>query len=190
MYSDKLPEAFRLAHELHRDQVRKGTGVPYITHLMAVAAAVGRYGGSEAQVVAALLHDAVEDQGGLPTLEAIRAGFGEQVARYVDGCSDSYETPKPPWLERKKAYIEKLPGEPPEVKLISAADKLDNVRNISADLREHGDAIWDRFNAGRDGTVWYYEKVFEVLRTTWNHPILDELKRAVADLSAAAGRRQ
>jgi (p)ppGpp synthase/HD superfamily hydrolase len=100
-YTEKFERALDYAARLHKYQCRKGTSIPYITHLLAVASLVGENGGTEEEVVAALLHDAPEDQGGEATLEDIRTNFGDEVAKTVDGCTDTYEDPKPPWRERK-----------------------------------------------------------------------------------------
>lgn len=178
-FSARITEAFALMYELHHDQRRKGSDTPYIAHLMSAAALVAEYGGNEDQFIAALLHDAVEDRGGLPTLERIKAAFGPLVADYVWQCSDSHSVPKPPWRERKRQHIEELTVAVPEVKLISAADKLHNGRSIVADRRLHGDAVWSRFQGGRDGTLWYYQAMIAGLRQGWEHPILVELDLVV-----------
>lgn len=190
LYSDRVVEAFSYMFSLHRSQQRKGSGVPYITHTLAVAALTGEYSGDEEQFIAALLHDAVEDAGGLETLEVIRARFGERVAACVWACTDSSEQPKPPWRERKERYLAHLPEVPPDARLISAADKFHNARTIAADLRRHGPAVWDRFQGKRDGTLWYYQAVLDALRDGWDHPILDELERAVEDLLHTAEKSE
>ena len=135
LLSPLFETAFLYATHVHAGQARKATGIPYITHLMAVAAIVAEYGGDEVQVIAALLHDAPEDQGGEGRLEDIRQRFGEDVARIVSACSDTFEDPKPPWWPRKEAYLKHLELAPTEVLLVSAADKLHNSRAIVADLR-------------------------------------------------------
>lgn len=178
-YSKRFDEAFLLAHDLHREQVRKGGNIPYITHLMAVAAIVAEFGGDEDQAIAALLHDAVEDQGGRPTLERIRAQFGDRVAGYVEGCTDAFTKPKPPWSERKEAFIEAARNAPPGLKLIIAADKLHNVRAMIADYRRVGEGLWDRFTADREQTLWYHEAVSRALAENWEHPLAHELFDAV-----------
>ena len=185
-YGEKFENALLYAARLHREQTRKGTGVPYVTHLLAVAAIVGEGGGSEEEVIAALLHDAPEDAGGEARLEEIRAQFGDAVAGIVAGCSDTYETPKPPWRERKEAHIAHLAEASPSVRLVSAADKLHNARSVLADYRALGDALWDRFNGGRDGTLWYYRAVADAL--AGDGPVADELGRATNELEALAGK--
>ena len=174
-YSPRIVDAFACTYELHRTQVRKGSHVPYITHLMGVAAIVGRYGGDEDQFIAALLHDAVEDQGGKDTLDLIRERFGGTVATYVDGCTDSDQTPKPPWQERKEQFIEASTQASPKQKLIIAADKLHNVRSIVSDLHERGNAVWKMFKGGRENTLWYYGEMVRALSTGWSHALLREL---------------
>lgn len=174
--------AFSFAEQLHRGQCRKSTDIPYLYHLLAVAALVGEYGGTPRQVVAALLHDAAEDQGGEDTLRAIETHFGKDVAAWVRACSDCTSTPKPPWRERKEAFIERIPQIPASAKLIVAADKLHNVRSMLRDYRQQGEPLWNRFNGGRTGTLWYYESVAKTLAETWEHPILDELQDALERL--------
>ncbi len=183
-YTEKFEEALVYAARLHRDQTRKGTGVPYVTHLLAVAAIVGENEGTEDEVISALLHDAPEDAGGERRLAEIRDHFGAPVADIVAGCSDTYEDPKPPWRERKEAYLEHLAGAPPSVRLVSAADKLHNARSVLADYRAVGDDLWARFNGGRDGTLWYYRAVADAL--AGDGPVADELGRVVAELEGTA----
>jgi (p)ppGpp synthase/HD superfamily hydrolase len=184
-YGEKFDDALLLAADLHREQTRKGTGVPYVTHLLAVAAIVGESGGTEEEVIAALLHDAPEDAGGEARLEEIRVRFGKTVAGIVAGCSDTYEDPKPPWRERKEAYVAHLAGASPSVRLVTAADKLHNVRSVLADYRALGEVLWDRFNGGRDGTLWYYRAVADEL--AGDGPVANELGRATRELEALVG---
>src|SRR5829696_6570189 len=125
--------------------MRKGTNIPYVTHLLAVAAIVGENGGTEDEVIAALLHDAVEDQGGAATRDEIRRRFGDSVTTIVEGTSDTDVVPKPPWRERKQSYINHVGEAPRSVRLVSAADKLHNARSILVDLRAEGEAAWRRF---------------------------------------------
>ncbi|MBN2309167.1 MAG: HD domain-containing protein [Candidatus Hydrogenedentes bacterium] len=179
LYSPRVVDAFALAFELHGAQCRKGSPVPYITHPMAVAATVGQYGGDEDQVIAALLHDAAEDAGGRDTLSRVRTAFGERVAHYVEACSDTMVTPKPPWRDRKERFLEGLRAACGGVKLIVAADKLHNAETTLSDLMETGPSVWERFTGGRDGTLWYYRETREALRAGWAHPILRPLGRAV-----------
>ena len=180
VYSTRVVDAFAFAFDLHKTQERKGSGVPYVTHLMAVAASVGGHGGSEDQVIGGLLHDAAEDQGGHAVLERIRERFGETVAEYVEACSDSLETPKPPWFERKENYIAALRHKSAEIRMIVAADKLHNARCIISDLHTVGNEVWKRFHQGRDDTLWYYREVLDALSSDhWRHAILVELADAI-----------
>ncbi len=148
--------ALVLAAEVHADQRRKGTEIPYVAHVLAVTAIVLEHGGDEDEAIAALLHDAVEDGGGRPMLERIRNEFGERVAMIVDGCTDAYVDPKPPWAERKRAYLAELVTADDAVVLVSAADKLHNATAILNDHRAVGDAVWGRFKATPEETVGYY----------------------------------
>lgn len=185
-YGEKFERALIYAARLHADQARKGTGTPYVTHLLAVAALVGENGGTEDEAVAALLHDAPEDRGGEERLEDIRARFGEEVAGIVSGCTDAFEDPKPPWRERKERYLAHLAGAPPSVRLVSSADKLHNARSVLADYRALGEGLWDRFTGGREGTLWYYRAVAGTLTAAGGGRIPDELGRVVEELHRLA----
>jgi (p)ppGpp synthase/HD superfamily hydrolase len=143
-------------------------------------------GGDEDEAIAALLHDAVEDQGGQKTLTAIRARFGERVARIVEGCTDADTTPKPPWRERKERSIVHLRHAPADVRRVSLADKLHDARAILRDLRARGDALWSRFNSGKTGTLWYYRTLATVFEETHSGPNADELARVVAEIESLA----
>jgi len=178
----RFDQAFRFAAEKHATQTRKRTPVPYLSHLMSVAALVLEAGGDEDQAIAALLHDVVEDCGGEPVLAEVRQRFGERVAGIVQGCSDAYTIPKPPWKQRKLDYLESLRRAGDDVRLVSAADKLHNVRTILADYRVEGDSVWNRFSGQRDGTLWYYRAVLDVLRAGRPNRLLDELQRVVTEL--------
>ncbi len=179
-YGEKFEHALVYAYRLHRDQLRKGTSTPYITHLLAVASIVGENGGTEDEVIAALLHDAPEDQGGEATLRDIRARFGDEVAEIVDGCTDTYEDPKPPWRERKERYLAHLANAPDSVRLVSSADKLHNARSVLSDYRVLGDDLWTRFNGKKEGTLWYYRAIVDTLQD--DGPIVEELDRVVSEL--------
>lgn len=181
-YSDRVVEAFQLAHDLHRNQTRKGTDTPYLVHLVAVAALVGDYGGTEDQFIAGLLHDAVEDQGGQETLALIRERFGDGVADIVWACSDTDVEPKPPWQARKEASIAKTRTLGPEARLVLAADKLHNARTIVADLHAIGPAVFERFKGKREGTLWYYREKLAALREGWDSAILVPLEAVVAEM--------
>ncbi len=187
-YGERFEEALLYAARLHRDQTRKGTGTPYVTHLLAVAAIVGENGGTEDETIAALLHDAPEDRGGKERLEEIRARFGDGVAGIVDGCTDTYEDPKPEWRPRKEAYVAHVAEASPSVRLVSAADKLHNARSILADLRAVDDELWGRFTGGKEGTLWYYRALVEAYAGAGPNPVVEELDRVVREIEALAGR--
>ena len=152
-YTEKFESALLYATRLHRYQERQGSDIPYVTHLLAVASIVGENGGTEDETIAALLHDAPEDMGGEARLQDIRRRYGDTVAVIVEGCTDTYEEPKPEWRPRKENYIAHVSQAPGSVRLVSAADKLHNARSILADLRALGDALWGRFTGGKDGTL-------------------------------------
>ncbi|HZU69016.1 MAG TPA: HD domain-containing protein [Ktedonobacteraceae bacterium] len=185
--STRFEEALVFATRLHAEQTRKGTAVPYIAHLLAVTALVFEHGGGEDEAIAALLHDSIEDQGGASTREAIRRRFGENVVQIVDGCTDTDVFPKPPWRQRKEAYLAHISKAPASVRLVSAADKLHNARAILEDYRIVGEALWKRFNGGKEGTLWYYRAVVDALREAGATPLVDELDRVVAEIEHLAG---
>ena len=148
--------AFQFASKMHTGQARKASTIPYIAHLMGVASLVLEAGGDEDLAIAALLHDVVEDCGGAPVLAEIRKQFGNRVAKVVEGCTDSDTYPKPPWRKRKEKYLQHLKHADADTRLVSAADKLNNVRSILSDYRQIGEFVWERFNGRRVGTLWYY----------------------------------
>jgi (p)ppGpp synthase/HD superfamily hydrolase len=193
--SRRFADALVFAHDVHQQQVRKGSGVPYISHVMGVASLVLDFGGSEDEAIGALLHDAVEDAPpSRPRIkDEIGSAFGPAVLQIVLDCSDTDVHPKPPWRERKKAYISHLPGVGPSAKLVSASDKLHNCRAIHRDFGSIGDAIFARFNkeAGKLGTLGYYRVLADTFAATFPHPVTTELSRAVEGLErdALAGRR-
>ena len=176
----RFDDAFRYARYLHQSQVRKGTAIPYISHLMAVSALVVEHGGDEDQAIAGLLHDAAEDQGGAQTLAEIRAKFGGAVADIVADCTDAWTEPKPLWRPRKEAYLKALPDKPKASLLVSLADKTHNAEAILFDYRVLGDSLWDRFNGGADGTRWYYGELAGCFATVMPGRLSDRLSRAVA----------
>lgn len=185
--TERFDEALLLAHALHRGQRRKGAGVPYIAHLLSVAALVIEHGGDEDEAIAALLHDAVEDQGGLATRDLIVERFGERVGAIVMGCTDSNVEPKPPSKPRKEAWLRRLPEAGPSVRLVAAADKLHNARSVLADYRRSGESIWERFNGGRAGTLWYYRALADALLAAGPTALAEELDRVVRKLERLAG---
>lgn len=184
--SPRFEHALQFAARLHADQERQGTQIPYMAHLMSVAALVLEDGGDEDEAIAALLHDAVEDQGGQPTLEEIRRRFGERVARIVDGCTDTDTVPKPPWRQRKEQYLVHIPYTPADVRRVSSADKLHNARAILADFRRVGDALWERFKGDKEGTLWYYRSLVTAFREAGSGLIVEELDRVVTELERLA----
>jgi GTP pyrophosphokinase len=187
--TDRFASAMAYAYQVHSGQRRKGTGIPYIAHILGVTAIAMEYGADEDQSIGALLHDAAEDGGGEATLAEIRARFGDVVAEIVLGCSDSLvEDPedKLPWQERKENYLVHLESASQSVCLVSAADKLHNVRSIIRDYHEHGEAIWDRFQGSRDGTLWYYETVADTLIRRYRSQLTRDLQDEVDKLLALA----
>ena len=183
--SPDFNEALAFAASLHNSQLRKGTQIPYIAHLLAVAGLVLEYGGTEDEAIAALLHDAVEDQGGRATLDRIRRRFGSSVADIVESCSDTDVEPKPEWRERKERYLLHLAQASPSVLLVSAADKLHNATAILRDYRNLGDAIWGRFKGGSTGTLWNYRALVQTYLAVGNPPIVQDLNRVVTELEDA-----
>ncbi|KGF72442.1 phosphohydrolase [Neosynechococcus sphagnicola sy1] len=187
MVSDRYNNALEYAASLHSKQTRKGTATPYISHLMAVSMIALEHGATEDEAIAALLHDAVEDQGGLPTLEAIREQFGDTVAAIVKGCSDSVadtsqgET-KLPWKDLKLAYITHIKSASPSVRLVSAADKLHNALSILRDYNALGDELWNRFNGKKDGTLWYYRSLVAAFKAKGLTPLVERLDQVVTEL--------
>lgn len=182
MLSYRFEEALLFATRLHAGQKRKSTKVPYIAHLLAVSALVLEDGGDEDEAIAALLHDGVEDQGGMKTLNEIRRRFGDHVADLVDELSDAYTKPKPPWRQRKQDYIAHLRQAPEEVRRISLADKLHNGRAILRTLEEEGEATWQRFRGGKEGTLWYYRSLLRVFRETGSDYMTEELARVIGKI--------
>lgn len=182
MLSERFSEALTYATRLHSKQIRKGSGVPYIAHLLGVASIALEYGANEEEAIAALLHDAIEDQGGDATRQEIRRRFGDTVTAIVDGCTDSETIPKPPWKERKEAYIAHISNASPSVLLVSCADKLYNARSILQDYRIVGEEIWQRFTGGKIGTLWYYQSLVEAFRQVKITPLVAELERVVVEL--------
>ena len=182
MLSDHFTNAVKLAAELHSSQLRKGTNIPYISHLLGVTSLVLEHGGNEHEAIAAMLHDAVEDQGGRATLTLIDRQFGANVAAIVEGCTDSYETPKPAWRTRKENYLRHLAQATDSVLLVSNADKLHNARAILNDLRITGESIWQRFSGGREGTLWYYKNLANTFQELNSGALAEELNRVVSEI--------
>jgi (p)ppGpp synthase/HD superfamily hydrolase len=186
--TERFEDALGFAAHLHARQKRKGTPVPYVAHLLSVTSLVLENGGDEDQAIAALLHDAVEDQGGLPTLQEINKRFGERVARIVEGCSDSYGQPKPPWRKRKEGYLHHLRQVDADIRLVSLADKLHNARSILRDLRQAGPQSLSRFNGGLAGTLWYYHSLANIFLELDDSLMVTELVETVAEIDALVSR--
>jgi GTP pyrophosphokinase len=182
MLTARFEEALTYATRLHSTQVRKGTNTPYVAHLLGVASIALENGADEDEAIAALLHDAVEDQGGAATREEIRRRFGDRVAEIVDGCTDAEVIPKPPWRARKEAYIQHLALASPSVRLVSASDKLYNARAILLDYRALGEDLWQRFTGGRDGSLWYYRALVGAYKAHGSTPLVEELERTVLEI--------
>jgi (p)ppGpp synthase/HD superfamily hydrolase len=187
--TDRFFDAVRWAGELHRHQSRKTTAVPYLAHLLAVCALVLEDDGDEDEAIAALLHDAVEDAGGAPVLAEIERRYGPAVAAVVEACSDTDRTPKPPWRERKAAFLGRLAdGDlPPGTLRVVAADKLHNARSLLAAVRAEGDRALDHFNAGAADQRWYHRTVAEVIARRHPGRLADDLSAVVAELDEALG---
>jgi GTP pyrophosphokinase len=184
---DRFSRALETATRLHGTQRRKASGVPYLAHLLATCSIVLDYGGDEDEAIAALLHDAVEDQGGRSRLDDIRTRFGSAVADIVEHCTDSFSTPKGPWAERKRAYVERARSLPPSSLRVSAADKVHNAYAILRDLRTNGDEIWSRFNASPDDVLAYYQGLVRAYREAGGGPLVDELDRIVRGIERELG---
>lgn len=161
--TERFADALAYSYAIHRSQERKGSGIPYVAHVLGVSSLVLEHSGDEDEAIAGLLHDSVEDQGGIDRLEDVRAQFGARVAEIVLGCTDAVADPKPPWRERKEAYVAHLRVASSSVRLVAAADKLYNARCIVQDYRALGDSLWSRFSDGRDGVLWYYREVSSAL---------------------------
>jgi (p)ppGpp synthase/HD superfamily hydrolase len=189
MLTSRFEAALVFANQAHAAQQRKGSAIPYMSHLLAVAALVLEQSGSEDEAIAALLHDAPEDQGGAAMLAHIRDAFGAAVADIVTGCCDTLEMPKPPWRPRKERYIAALPSRSPAVRLVACADKLHNARCLLADYRAIGDALWGRFNSGRTDQLWAQRAYADAFLACGPPALARELDRTVTrleELAAAA----
>lgn len=187
----RFRDALSFAAQVHEADTRKGSGVPYVAHLLGVAALVLLDGGDEDEAIAALLHDTLEDHGREVTRADLRARFGPRVARLVEDCTD---TPpdyaggeKPPWRARKTAYLAHVEASEPARLRVSLADKVDNARAIVADLRTVGDRVWRRFQAGEAEQLWYYRSLVAAYRKAGvRGPLLDELDRTVTEMERLA----
>lgn len=178
--SPRFEQALLYTCLLHSGQVRKGTAIPYVAHLLSVAGLALEFGADEDEAIAALLHDVVEDAGGRCRAADVRQRFGDRVADIVQGCTDADTYPKPPWQERKEAYIAGLADAVPSARFVSCCDKLHNARSIVCDLRQHGDAVWKKFAGGKAGSLWYYTTLCrEYRRLNVCLPLVDELERTL-----------
>ena len=181
--SSRFDEALQFASKLHREQARKSTQIPYVSHPLAVSSLVLEHGGTEAQAIAALLHDVVEDCGGSALLPIIEARFGAEIAKIVSACSHSFgNDSKTEWKERRKAHIKHLREADDAVMLVIAADKLHNLTSILNDLRSLGDDLWSRFNAGPEDQMWYYQSIINVLDRRLDNLIVERLKDTLDDV--------
>lgn len=186
--TERFVQAMAYAFDVHRNQERQGSRVPYVAHLLGVASLVLEHAGDEDEAIAALLHDSVEDQGGERRLAEVRALFGDRVADIVLGCTDTVADPKPPWRERKERYVAHLCGASASVRLVAAADKLYNARCIALDYRIVGEELWSRFTGGRDGVLWYYRALCDAFKQAGTQPtaLVAELDRTVREIVALA----
>jgi (p)ppGpp synthase/HD superfamily hydrolase len=187
--SETYDRALVYASVVHREQTRKGTTIPYVSHVLAVSSLVLEHGGDETAAIAALLHDAAEDQGGESTLREIETLFGAAVAGIVRDCSDALPAPgreKPPWRARKTSYLEHLRSAAPRTLLVSASDKVHNLRAILADLRTHGDGVWERFKGGKEGSLWYYRELAAIFKERGPEALATELARILHEVERLA----
>src|ERR1700736_3505442 len=184
--SSKFDRALLYAAKLHRGKLRKKTKIPDIAHLLGVTAIALEYGANQTEAIAALLHDAVEDAGGRKRLNDLRRKFGNAVAKIVDGCSDSYADPNPSWLDRKKEYVAHVRRASISTKLVSASDKLQNVRSLLRNYREGGEQLWRRYDGGKKGALWYYRALVKAFTGKRIRPLVQELDRVVSELEFLA----
>lgn len=195
--SERFARALTYAARKHRGQKRKGSEIPYVSHVLGVASIALQHGADEDQAIAALLHDVIEDCGGARLRADIEARFGANVARIVSGCTDSDVQPKPAWRKRKEDYLARLRRAPADIRLVACADKLYNARTLLSNYRWSGERFWSRFSGGRSGTLWYYRELVKAFRKGGKGRLVDELDRAVSELeravrasrSKASGRR-
>ena len=186
--TERFDDALAYASRIHRAQRRKGADIPYVSHLLGVTSIAIENGASEDQAIAALLHDAVEDQGGAERLEDIRIRYGEEVARIVADCTDSDTEPKPSWRSRKEAYLASLSHKPAASLEVSIADKTHNAGAIVADLHVHGEQVWARFTGGKDGSLWYYRALADALAELAPGTASDRFVRLVEEMERLAQR--
>ena len=183
----KFAAAVEMAGRLHAQQKRRLWRVPYVGHLLRVAGTVAEWAEDEETVIAAVLHDAIEDQGGPTAREMIRETFGDRVTSIVDECTDTDEQPQPAWRPRKEAYIAHLKEASSEARLIVAADKLDNLRSLISGYTEHGESLWEHFHGGREETLWFYGEVVTTLEETMPGPLVRELAIELGEFRRITG---
>ena len=196
MLTERYEQALVFVNKLHSKQFRKGTTIPYMSHLIGVSSLVLEDGGCEDEAIGALLHDTIEDcsdeyPGGVMVLRRdIGKQFGDTVLQIVEHCTDADEIPKPPWHSRKQTYIDSIAKKPDNALRVSCADKLHNARAILVDYREHGEALWDRFKGGRD-SLWYYSSLVSAFKETGrvSDSLLGELDRTVRELHRLASEK-
>ncbi len=186
--SPQFEKALIYATRIHGGKLRKKTRIPYIAHILGVTAIALEYGANETEAIAALLHDAVEDCGGAKRLRDIEHKFGKRVARIVEDCTDTDQTPKPPWLERKKAYVEHVRHASMPTKLVSASDKLHNIRAILMDYRQEEEKLWSRFNGGKQGALWYYRALVNSFNGKRIQSLVQELDRTLTELESLSNK--
>ena len=190
----RFTRALKYCFKLHREQLRKGSSTPYVAHLMSVCALVLEDGGNEDEAIAALLHDALEDQPQKTSRRTIARRFGKRVLELVTACSDTrpdYEGgEKEPWRPRKERYLEHLKAADPGALRIAVADKLHNARQVLADYRKERDALWSRFNAGKEDQLWFYRTLVRVVtehqESRESCRSIEELARVVEELERLA----
>jgi len=184
----RFESAIAMAMRLHSTQVRKGNGSPYIGHLLAVTSLVVENGGTEDEAIAAILHDAVEDQGGHSALHEIRSEFGNKVANVVAECTDTFEAQKSPWRKRKEDYIATIPSKSASARLVSIADTIHNAQSLLNDFSATGHELWERFNGGRNGTLWYYRTLAEAFEKTGPQQLAMQLRSLIGQLDDTLAR--
>lgn len=188
MLGPKFEQALMFANRVHARQQRKESGAPYLAHVLGVTSLVLEDGGSEAEAIAALLHDTAEDGGGETILVQIDEQFGPEIAEIVRQCSDTLTTPKPPWRGRKEAHLAKLATARPETLRVVLADKVYNARNLLRSLEEYGPRVWSSFKGGRDGTLWYFRQMHALFSQARPGYLVDEFARVLAAIETFQDR--
>jgi (p)ppGpp synthase/HD superfamily hydrolase len=188
LYSDRLIDALQVAARLHAHLTRKGTGIPDLSHLLGTCSIAMEFGADEDQAIAALLHDAIEDVEPVQMARAEVGRFGDEVLRIVEACTDSDAHPKPPWHDRKEAYLAHIPEADAAILLVSASDKLHNARTIVTDLHRIGPVVWNRFRASQTDSLWYYRALVDEFRANPAHQpdLIAELDRTVSEMRRLA----